>query len=103
MENIKRLRAYVKESIDSSITEFLFFKYGENDVGLIYCDPNSFANDLDNHCEACREEILPFALHGPDSILPRYIVICVGSDKFKRIKEGWRGSTGFNLSSVEFI
>jgi len=103
---IEALRAYVEADPEPDYTGYLLFEYhhqdvGEMMVGVLYCDPS--ADDLDDHCDQCRDEILPLCLRGTSEALPKYLVVNVGERKFARIKAGWRDSIGLNLHRVRFV
>ena len=100
---IEALRAYVEADPDPEHLDFMLFEVplletGEMQVGVIYCDPG--ADYIDDHCDQCRDEILPFGCRGPSEDLPKYLVVSVGERKFARIKTGWRDSSGLDLNTV---
>ena len=96
---VEALRAYSEP--EHTIFIMPHSSMGEVQVGVIYCDPG--VDYLDDHCEQCRDEILPFVVLGPSEELSKYLVVSVGERKFGRIKAVWRGSNGLDLNRVNFI
>lgn len=107
MSRIDRLRAYMRDVLDPAITQLLFFEHtndeGKEMVGVIFCDLDPGSDRLDLHCERCRDEIMPFVIHGPDDELADYIMVSVGPKKYARIEAGWRESNGLDLRRVRFV
>ena len=103
MSLTEELVAYLKDGGPlefPEITEYRLFEC-EGHLGILYCDPG--ADYLDDHCDQCRDDILPFGCRGPSEELPKFLTVSVGERKFARIKAGWRDSGGMDLNRVKFI
>lgn len=97
MTALQELKHVAQEAPDTQ--GFLLFRRGD-EVGVIYCTDE--AEEADEHCGACRDELMVFRPRGPSDALPHYLVACVGPTKFQRIQDGWRDTVGFDLRTVEF-
>lgn len=87
------------DSQDSDVLDHLVFRRGD-ELGVIYCTED--AEDADEHCDQCRDELTVFRPRGPSPDLPHYYLAVIGPTKFARIRAGWRDTLAFDLNRVEF-
>lgn len=68
-----------------------------DEVGVIYQDEAS--EELDAHCDQCRDNLAPFRVRGSVG-LPSYLTVLVGPTNFARLRDGWRASSGLDLTGA---
>lgn len=85
---------------NSEVLAHLVFRL-DGELGVIYCTAD--AEDADQHCDGCKDELTVFRPRGPSPELPHYYLAVIGPTKFARIRAGWRDTLGLNLNSVEFL
>lgn len=99
MSPLEVLRGLIN-SRGSKVLDHLVFRL-DGELGVIYCTAD--AEDADQHCDECRDELTLFRPRGPSPELPHYYLAIIGPTKFARIRAGWRDTLGLDLRTVEFL
>lgn len=86
MELFDQLEKYLLENSYEEIDDYILFQLDDGHVGVIYC--NSYVERLDDHCDQCRDEILPLRFACEAQNISHYLSVEVGPTKFDRIKSG---------------
>lgn len=100
MTKIELFKEWIITNIHEDVVDYKLFTIDDK-VGIIMCDLGS--ESLDEHCDQCRDEILVLGIRGPSEKIPGYLIASVGPTKWKRIENGWRDSSVFDLNRVKFV
>lgn len=100
MTNLDHLKLYVKEDLNLQDNQCIFFELNE-ELGVIYCD--SAVEALDEHCDKCRNELLPFKFNASMDREIVYLMVSVGETKFNKIKSGYYNFDGLSLKDAKIL